>query len=119
MAAGESSAPRGQWPPASVRHTTAGSGSGSGHSQRLAVSWDEKDRLRSWVESSYTHVPLREKDSGTKLDALFSAYASATLPVHQKVLGRNKFAQLLSAVYPGIGPHKNTSSTVRGLYLLR
>ncbi len=40
-------------------------------------------------------------------------------PVHQKPLGRNKFAQMLSAVYPAIGPHKNTSSTVTGLYLLR
>ena len=23
-----------------------------------------------WVEDSYTHVPLREKDTGTKLEAL-------------------------------------------------
>ena len=95
------------------------SGSGPGHSPRLAVSWDEKDRLRSWVESNYTHLTLREKDSGTKLDVLYSAYTAASPPVHQKSLGRNKFAQLLSAVYPGIGPHKNTSSTVSGLYLLR
>jgi len=77
------------------------------------------ERLRSWVEANYTHVPLREKDTGTKLEALFGAYTSANPPVHQKSLGRNKFAQLLSAVYPGIGPHRNASSTVTGLYLLR
>ena len=76
-------------------------------------------RLRAWVESNYTHVPLREKDTGTKLEALYSAYTSASQPVHQKPLGRNKFAQMLSGVYPGIGPHKNASSTVTGLYLLR
>jgi hypothetical protein len=117
MAAGESSAPRGQWPPAPVRHATAVSGSGSGHSQRLAVSWDEKDRLRSWVESSYTHVPLREKDAGTKLDKLHGEYARAG--VHGRPLGKIKFAQMLSAVYPGIGPHRNSVGTVSGLYLLR
>ena len=77
----------------------------------------EQDRLRSWVESKYTHLPLREKDAGTKLDKLHGEYARAG--VHARPLGRNKFAQMLSAVYPGIGPHKNASSTVTGLYLLR
>jgi hypothetical protein len=37
--------------------------------------------LRAWVESNYTHVPLSEKDTGTKLDALFGAYTSANPPV--------------------------------------
>ncbi len=49
------------------------------------------ERLRSWVEANYTHIPLREKDTGTKLEALFGAYTSANPPVHQKSLGRNKF----------------------------
>ena len=89
------------------------------HSPPLAVSWDEKDRLRSWVESNYTHIPLREKDTGTKLNALFSAYASATPPVHQKLLGKTTFGKMLGAVYPGIGPHKNGAGTVSGLFLLR
>ena len=93
------------------------SGSGPGHSPRLAVSWDEKDRLRSWVESNYTHVPLREKDAGTKLDKLHGEYARAG--VHGRPLGKIKFAQMLSAVYPGIGPHRNSVGTVSGLYLLR
>ena len=95
----------------------------SGRSQRLAPTGESAQaaasRLRSWVESKYTHITHREKDTGTKLEALFSAYAAARPPVHQKPLGRNKFAQMLSAVYPGIGPHKNTTSTVNGLYLLR
>ena len=76
-------------------------------------------RLRAWVEANYTHVPLREKDAGTKLEALFGAYTSANPPIHQRVLGRNKFAAMLSAAYPGIGPHRNAAGSVNGLYLLR
>ncbi len=76
-------------------------------------------RLRAWVESNYTHIPLREKDTGTKLEALYAAYTSAAPPIHQKVLGRNKFAAMLGAVYAGIGPHRNAAGTVNGLYLLR
>jgi hypothetical protein len=83
------------------------------------VAQTPEGRLRAWVEANYTHVPLREKDTGTKLEALFGAYTTASPPVHQKPLGRNKFAAMLSAVYVGIGPHKNSSSTVNGLYLLR
>ena len=91
-----------------------------GRLQRLAPTGESAQaRLRAWVESKYTHITYREKDTGTKLEVLFSAYAAASPPVHQKPLGRNKFAQMLSAVYPGIGPHKNTTSTVNGLYLLR
>jgi phage/plasmid-associated DNA primase len=76
-------------------------------------------RLRSWVEANYMHVPLREKDTGTKLDVLYSAYMAASPPVHQKSLGKIKLAAMLSAVYPGIGPHRNGAGTVSGLYLLR
>ena len=78
-----------------------------------------EQQLRMWVESNYTHIPLRAKDAGTKLERLFAAYISAVPPVHQKQLGRNKFSQMLSAAYPGIGPHKNLNHTVSGLYLLR
>jgi hypothetical protein len=83
------------------------------------VAQTPEGRLRSWVESNYTHVPLREKDAGTKLDVLYSAYTAASPPVHQKSLGKIKFAQMLSAVYVGIGPHRNGAGTVSGLYLLR
>ena len=76
-------------------------------------------RLRAWVESNYTHVPLREKDTGTKLEALYAAYTSASPPIHQKVLGRNKLAAMLGAVYAGVGPHRNAAGSVNGLYLLR
>ncbi len=71
------------------------------------------------MESNYTHVPLREKDTGTKLDVLYSAYTASSPPVHQKSLGKIKFAQMLSGVYPGIGPHRNSDNTVSGLFLLR
>ncbi len=76
-------------------------------------------QLRAWVESRYIRLPLREKDTGTKLEALYSAYTSAIQPVHQKQLGRNKFAAMLNSVYAGIGPHRNAAGTVNGLYLLR
>jgi hypothetical protein len=76
-------------------------------------------KLRAWVEEHYSHVPLREKDSGTKLEALYSAYTTAVPPVHAKTLGKILFGKMLNAVYPSIGPHKNSSSTVSGLYLLR
>jgi hypothetical protein len=83
------------------------------------VAQTPEGRLRSWVESNYTHVPLREKDTGTKLEALYTAYTSANPPVHQKLLGKTTLGKLLGTVYPGIGPHKNGACTVSGLYLLR
>ena len=52
---------------------------------------------------------LKKKSVG--VEALLAAYVSAAPPVHPKPLGRNKFAAMLSAVYPGIGPHKSTAST--------
>ena len=89
-------------------------GSVPGQSQLL-----QEACLRSWVESKYAHVPLREKDTGSKLEALYGAYVSTAPPVHTKPLGRNKFAAMLSAVYPNIGPHRNKESTIKGLYLVR
>ena len=83
----------------------------------VAVTAEEK--LRAWVESNYTRIPFREKNTGTKLDVLFGAYTAATPQVHQKLLGKIKFAQMMCSVYPGIGPHKNGACTVSGLYLLR
>ena len=83
----------------------------------VPVSYEEQ--LRAWVESNYTHIPLRAKDTGTKLESLFSAYTSASPPVHEKMLGRNKFAAMLGVVYHGIGPHRNAAGSVNGLYLLR
>ena len=94
-----------------------------GRLQRLAPTGESAQaaasRLRAWVESKYTHVPLREKSSGTKLEALHAAYTAASPPVHQRPLGKIKLAQMLSAVYPGIGPHRNSDNTVSGIYLLR
>ena len=78
-----------------------------------------EEQLRAWVESNYTHIPLRAKDTGTKLESLFAAYTSAAPPVHEKMLGRNKFAAMLGVVYHGIGPHRNAAGSVNGLYLLR
>ena len=56
---------------------------------QAAVAQTPEGTLRAWVEESYTHVPLREKDSGTKLDALYSAYVATSPQVHTKALGRN------------------------------
>ncbi len=76
-------------------------------------------RLRAWVEEHYTHVQPRAKDSGTKLEALYAAYTTAVPSVHTKLLGRNKFAKMLNAVFPNIGPYRNKENTVTSLYLLR
>ena len=90
----------------------------SGHSRPLAASvWDEREKLRSWVESSYTHIPLGGKDCGSKLEELHGAYVRAG--VHAKPLGKTTFGAMLRGVYPGVGPHKSTSGAVNGLYLLR
>ena len=86
---------------------------------QAVVAQAPEGKLRAWVEEHYVHVPLREKDIGTKLEVLYSAYVSATPPAHQKTLGKIPFGKMLNAVYPSIGPQKNASSTVSGLYLLR
>jgi hypothetical protein len=76
-------------------------------------------KLREWVEENYTHVPLRDKDTGLKLDVLYTAYTTCVPPVHPKFLGKTTFGKMLNEVYPGIGPHKNVQSTVSGIYLMR
>ncbi len=88
----------------------------SGQWRRLADSLDSKDKLRSWVESKYTHLSLREKDAGAKLEKLHREYVQAG--VHTKPLGKTTFAVMLRGVYPGIGPHKNTTASAH-VYLLR
>jgi hypothetical protein len=85
---------------------------------QAVVAQTPEGRLRAWVEEHYTHVPLREKDSGTKLEALYAAYTAAQPPVHTKLLGKILFGKMLNAVFPNVGPHKNTGSTCF-IYLLR
>jgi hypothetical protein len=75
-------------------------------------------KLRAWVEEHYTRIPLREKDTGTKLSTLYEAYTTAVPPVHARALGKTTFGRMLNTIYPNIGPHKNSASTVF-LYLLR
>jgi hypothetical protein len=75
--------------------------------------------LRDWIELNYTRIPLREKDTGTKLSVLYSAYASANPPVHLRLLGRNTFAAMLSSVFANIGPYRNTANTIKSIYLVR
>ena len=78
-----------------------------------------EEKLRAWVEANYTRISLREKDSGTKLETLYTAYTTCVPPIHQKVLGRNTFAQMLNAVYTNIGPHQTSLSDRSRVYLLR
>ena len=51
--------------------------------------------------------------------AQYATYTTATPAVHTRVLGRNTLAKMLNAVYPSIGPHRNTTNTISGMYLLR
>jgi hypothetical protein len=84
------------------------------------VSVTAEQQLRSWVESNYTHIPLRAKDTGTKLERLFASYTSAAPPVHQKQLGKILFCKMLQGDISGHrASQKNAASTVSGLYLLR
>jgi hypothetical protein len=78
-----------------------------------------EEKLRAWVEGSYTHVPLHEKDAGTKLEVLFEAYTHAVPPVHTPLLGKIRFASMLLSIYANVGPHRNTARTGGGIYLLR
>ena len=58
---------------------------------QAVVAQTPEGKLRAWVEEHYSHVPLREKDSGTKLEALYTAYTSCAPPVHAKILGKILF----------------------------
>ena len=86
---------------------------------QAVVAQTPEGKLRAWVEDHYTHVPLREKDSGTRLDAIYAAYTTAQPPVHAKVLGKILFGKMLNTVFPNIGPHRNSANTVCSIYLLR
>jgi hypothetical protein len=77
------------------------------------------EKLRAWVDANYTRILLRQKDTGTKLDVLHKAYAATSPPVHSKMLGKILFGKMLNAVYPNIGPHRNTTNTTSCLYLVR
>ena len=90
-----------------------------GPPQAFPVNYDPEAKLREWVEANYAHVPLREKDRGTKLEALYAAYVAASPPVHAKLLGRNTIGRMLNEIYPNIGPYRNSAGTVSGLYLLK
>jgi hypothetical protein len=82
------------------------------------VAQTPEGRLRAWVEEHYTHVPLREKDRGTKLEAIYTAYTTAVPSVHARPLGKILFAKMLNTVFPNVGPHKDTTSSGY-MYLLR
>ena len=73
-------------------------------------------KMRAWVEGHLEHVPMGEKDNGMRLEELHGEYVRAG--VHPKALGKTTFAAMLRGIFPGIGPHKNTSSSAF-LYLLR
>ena len=89
------------------------------YANRAVALQTPEGKLREWIEEHYILIPVCEKDTGIKLEALYGAYTSATPSVHAKILGRNTFAKILGAAYPRIGPHKSTRGTVGGLYLLR
>jgi hypothetical protein len=53
---------------------------------QAAAALAPEGKLRTWVEESFTHDPLREKDTGTKIEVLYAAYTLAAPPVHARVL---------------------------------
>jgi len=58
------------------------------------------------------------KDTGIKLETLYVAYTTCVPPIHQKILGKILFGKMLNAVYPNIGPHKNSAGSSL-MYLLQ
>ena len=88
------------------------------YANRAVALQTPEGKLREWVEAHYSHVPLRDKDNGTKLEALHTAYTTSVPPVHTKVLGKILFGKMLNAVYANVGPHRHTTSGML-LYLLR
>ncbi len=100
--------------PPRAQHTA---GSLVAHAHQEAASQTPEGKLRAWVESNYTRVDRKEKDTGTKLEELYAAYTAMAPPVHPRPLGRNHFAKMLESIYPGIGPHRRADT--RGIYLLR
>ena len=88
------------------------------YANRAVAMQTPQGKLRDWVEENYTHVPLSEKDTGSKLDVLFTAYVTCVTPIHAKVLGKILFGKMLNAIYPNIGPHRDTCSSM-WIYLLR
>jgi hypothetical protein len=88
------------------------------YANRAVALQTPEGKLREWVEEHYAHVPQRDKDSGTKLEVLHTAYTTCSPPIHQKLLGKILFGKMLNAVYPNIGPHRDTTSGML-VYLLR
>jgi hypothetical protein len=85
---------------------------------QAAVAQTPEGKLHAWVDETYTHVPLREKDTGTKLEVLYAAYATAQPPLHTKVLRKIKFGRMLNDIYTHIGPHRTTTGAAE-VYLIR
>ncbi len=79
-------------------------------------------KLRAWVEGHLEHVPAADKDRGSKPEELHGGYLRAGVharSVLKRLWGRLRFKSMLVGLYPGVGPYRNTASTVSGLYLLR
>ncbi len=73
--------------------------------------------LRLWVEEKYTRVPLHAKDTGTRLEELYSAYTAMAPPVHARPLGKILFAKMIESIYPGIGGHRGKDGS-KGIVLV-
>ncbi len=48
--------------------------------------------------------------TGTKLEALYSAYTTTVPPVHTKIMGKILFAKMLNAVFPQHRPAQELHS---------
>jgi hypothetical protein len=63
--------------PSAVRSASADQSPPVAAFAATAVHPSPEERLRAWVDANYTRIPLREKDSGTKLEALHGAYIAS------------------------------------------
>ncbi len=85
---------------------------------QAAVAQTPEGKLHAWVDETYTHVPLREKDTGTKLEVLYAAYTAAQPPGTRQGAGESPSLARCSTRSSRIRI-KNSTRTANRLYLLR
>jgi hypothetical protein len=71
------------------------------YANRAVASQTPEGKLHAWVDENYTQVPLKEKDTGTKLEVLYAAYTTAAPSVHTRVLWEEPVRQDARVYIPG------------------
>lgn len=77
-------------------------------------------KLRAWVEEHYVHVPLREKGTGTKLEALYASYFfHGAAGAHEAPRPKTSSPPCSTPSTRTLAPIEIRRTRVTSLYLLR